>query len=64
MLAFWCFSSIGLLMSLQYDHLKAEEENGKPSLQEIELQLDIENRALDREISDLLVQHRQLCKER
>ena len=62
MIAFWCFTSIGLLMSAQHKCQREHDRQPGISLREQERRLDEENMALDLEIAGLLREHRMLVE--
>ncbi len=64
MIAFWCFTAIGLLMSAQYKCQREYDREPSISLREQERRLDKENAALDLEISGLLGEYRMLIESK
>lgn len=64
MIAFYCITVSGLLLSMQYRCNRKLEESERPSLRQLERQLDEENERLDMEIHRLLREHRALCEGR
>ena len=64
MIAFWCFSSMGLLISMQHRCHRQEANIRRPSLLERERMLDEENRRLDEELDLLLYDYRSLIENR
>lgn len=63
MMAFLCFTSIGLLVAAQ-TRCEREAESPTASLREQERRLDKQNMALDLEIAGLLEEHRRLSGRR
>jgi len=62
MFAFWCFTSMGLVLSLKYKAQREHERAYRPSLLERERMLDEENKQLDREIEALLLNYKSLIE--
>jgi len=62
MIALYCITATGLLMSMQYRANRKLDEHNRPSQAEIERRLDAENMRLDNELADLLAEHRRLCQ--
>ena len=64
MIAFYCITVSGLLLSLQYRAQRAYDERLKPTPRQIEKMLDEENERLDCELVTLLAEHRRLSEGR
>ena len=62
MIAFWCITTIGLMMSAQHKCQREYDGQKSVSLREQERRLDEENMALDMEIYGLLQEHRALSE--
>lgn len=62
MIALYCITATGLLLSMQYRAQRMFDDQGKPSLEEVERRLDEENMRLDNELASLLYRHRILCR--
>lgn len=62
MIGFACLFAIGAACILQDKCEREVKHIYRPTLAQIERQLDAENERLDREIEALLYEHRKLCK--
>lgn len=62
MIGFACLFAMGAVCILQQRCERDIKEIRRPTLAQIERQLDAENEKLDREIEALLFEHRKLCK--
>lgn len=62
MIALYCITATGLLLSMQYRAQREFDEQQKIPLHIMEKRLDEENIRLDNEIADLLTEHRRLCR--
>lgn len=62
MILFYCITAAGAVLIAKNKCDRNIREIKHPSLAEIERRLDAENEALDREIDELLLKHRNLCR--
>jgi len=62
MIAFWCITTIGLMVSAQHRCQREYDGQKSVSLREQERRLDEENAALDMEIHELLQEYRSLSE--
>lgn len=62
MIALYCITATGLLLSMQHKANRKFETQGKMSLSELERHLEDESMRLDNELADLLAEHRRMCR--
>ena len=62
MIALYCITATGLLLSMQYRAQRKFDEQDQLPLHLLEKKLDEENARLDNELAELLAEHRRLCR--